>query len=68
MHVCIMCLSHSIYHQHAAISIVTIFRVTYKNVRNGNNLSKLQVNHLMKSGSLIHFDRLFAFLIFSKLP
>ena len=40
MHMCIMCLSHIIYHQHVSISVATIFKVTYKNIGNPNNLSK----------------------------
>jgi len=37
MHVCIMCLSFTIYH-HVSIAVAYIIRVTYKNVRNPNNV------------------------------
>jgi len=36
----IMCLSHTIHHQHVSIAIATIYGVTYKNIRNASNLSK----------------------------
>jgi len=40
MHKCIVRLSHTIHHQHVAVTFMTIFRVTYKNIRNPNDLSK----------------------------
>jgi len=35
-----MCLSHTIHYQHFSIAVATIIRVTYKNIRNPNSLSK----------------------------
>ena len=32
--------SYNIYHQHVSIAVATIFRLTYRNTRNENNLSK----------------------------
>jgi len=29
----ILCLSHKIYRQHVSIAVMTIFRVTYRNIR-----------------------------------
>jgi hypothetical protein len=40
MHAYILCFSHNIYHQHVSTAVATIFRVTYRNTRNANNLSK----------------------------
>ena len=39
MHVCTMCLSDTVYHQHVSIAVAITFRVTYKNIRNPGNLS-----------------------------
>jgi len=35
-----MCVSHTVHHQHVSIAVATIVKVTYKNVRNPNSLSK----------------------------
>ena len=40
----ILCLSHTVYHQHVSVAVATIFKVTYGDIRNANNQSK----HLSK--------------------
>ena len=40
MHICRMCLLHTAHHQHVSVAVVPIIRVTYRNVRNANILSK----------------------------
>ena len=40
MHGYIMCISHTIHHQHVSVTTATIFGVTHKNNRNASNLSK----------------------------
>ena len=40
MHVCSMCLSHTVHHQHISVTFVIVVRLIYRNVRNPNSLSK----------------------------
>jgi hypothetical protein len=40
MHVCKIVLSHSFHYQRVSVTVVTIIRVTYMNIRNLNRLSK----------------------------
>ena len=40
MNLYIMCLTHSVDHQHAAVAVSTVFSVTYKNIRHADNMSK----------------------------
>jgi len=53
MHVCVMCLSHTIYHQYVSNTVATNFMVSYKNIRNPNNLSKRISEPLEHRGVLI---------------
>jgi len=54
MHVCKMCLSHIMNMFH--ITIMTIVRVTYKNIRNANNLSKCKNEPLVITENLVKFS------------
>jgi len=48
-----MCLSHIINHQHVSTIVATVFMVSYKNIRNPNNLSKRISEPLEHRGVLI---------------
>jgi len=49
---CVMCLSHTIYHQTLSVTTTTIFRVPYRNTRKTNNLSKCISEPLKKCSAL----------------
>lgn len=52
---CIMCLSHTVHHQHVSIAVASIFRVNCKNIRNSNSLSKRTSEMLNVTKNVLNF-------------
>ena len=50
-----MCLSRTIHYQHVSIAVATIIRVTYKNIRNPNDLSKCTSDPLHVTKNVLNF-------------
>jgi hypothetical protein len=64
MHICIVCLSLTIYH-HVSIAVSTTIRVTYKNIKNPNNVKihKLTTRCIRKYPEILHSHWILAYLL-----